>query len=736
MYECLSWGKGISACGLFLLASVLYIGTLSPTIAWRYSPEFVTVAHVLGISHPAGSPTYALMAKLMTFLPIGSIALRVNLCSALFGALTVSLLCFLLYEILAGTSLWIRLCAAWSGALFLCVSESFWRFAEVAEVYALQDCLIVLLLTVLLKARIAQTLAPSVSQKWYWLFAFLYGLSTGVHATMAFFAPAFLAFIWLTEPHMFRGKALAFGTFFFVLGLAIYLYLPFRSLADPVFNWGDPQTFRQLLIHMSDRKDGALHFAFSWAKMPYQINVYLANLCNEFSTLGVALGLLGCLTVSYKEKSLGLLLGLVFLGNVGFFIRTWTAAFGFLPSFVIFSMWIGFGVHTCLTLLATAYQQRLVRIPRVAVYTFLCGSITAALVGMYIRHLAIIDQTGNYSAKLYGQHLLGQLPPDAILFSNYSWFPLLYLQNVERQRPDLSVLLKGDVFAPDYYAPLSHKRFPNIHLSSSPAPVVMSTENYFWLLSKINHEDHPLFWDPEPDPDLSPDAYLLPQGLLFAFNPSQETDITPQVLRTHRRLVAHAITQIMTGSDDQEAKQLLASRLTFIGQYLKKRGFAAEAVEMYQIGLGIKPEDFYLRNEYGKWLMSRGQVQQALAQFNAGYHSNPIFPPLNKNLGLLLLSAGAHTQAAHFFERALAFGRGDGDLYVLLGETYIRLGRWPAAQHALDTALKLYAETSASDADEDRRQGKVAWAREALHRVEQGLTESLFPLIPAERTAQ
>jgi len=736
MYEHLWCGKRSSACGLFLLASVLYIGTLSPTIAWRDSPEFVTVAHVLGISHPAGSPTYALAAKPMTFLPIGSIALRVNLFSALCGALTVSLLFFLLYEILAGTPPWTRLCAAWSGALFLCVSESFWRFAEVAEVYALQDCLIIILLTVLLKARAAQILVPSVPQKWYWLFAFLYGLSTGVHATMAFFAPAFLVFIWLTEPHMFRGKALAFGTFFFVLGLAAYLYLPFRSLAGPVFNWGDPHTFRQLLIHMSDRKDGALRFAFSWSKLPYQIHVYLANLCNEFSTFGVALGLLGCLTVFYKDKALGLLLGLVFLGNVGFFIRTWTAAFGFLPSFVIFSIWIGFGVHTCLALLATAYQQRLVRIPRVAVYTFLFGSIAAALGGVYMRHLAVTDQTGNYSADLYGQHLLGQLPSDAILFSDYSWFPLLYLQNVERQRPDLTVLLQGDVRTPQYYAPLSKKRFPNIRLSYSPEPVMMSTEDYFWLLSKINHADHPLFWDPEPDHNLSLDAHLLPEGLLFAFNPSQETEITPQVLYKHRQLVTHATTQILAGSDDQEATQMLASKLTFIGRYLKKRGFAAEAAGMYQTGLNIKPEDYYLRNEYGRWLMSRGQFQQALAQFNAGYNSNPIFPPLNKNLGTFLLSAGDNVQAAHFFERALAFGRGDGDLYALLGETYIRLGRWPAAQHALDTALKLYAETSASDDDEDRRQGKIAWARETLHRVEQGLTESLTPLIPAGHTAQ
>src|SRR5215467_5793269 len=130
--------KRLRVCGLLVLASALYIGGLSPTVAWRDSPEFVTVAHTLGISHPAGSPTYALLAKPTTFLPIGSIALRVNLFSALCAVLLVSLVFSLLYELLVGTPPWTRLCAAWGGALFLSLSESFWRFAEVAEVYTLQ----------------------------------------------------------------------------------------------------------------------------------------------------------------------------------------------------------------------------------------------------------------------------------------------------------------------------------------------------------------------------------------------------------------------------------------------------------------------------------------------------------------------------------------------------------------------------------------------------------------------
>src|SRR5215510_4711319 len=100
MNECLLPSKRTTAYGLFVLASVLYIWGLAPTIYWRDSPEFVTAVHLLGISHPAGSPTYSLFAKPLTFLPLGSIALRVNAFSALAGALSVALLFALLARLL------------------------------------------------------------------------------------------------------------------------------------------------------------------------------------------------------------------------------------------------------------------------------------------------------------------------------------------------------------------------------------------------------------------------------------------------------------------------------------------------------------------------------------------------------------------------------------------------------------------------------------------------------------
>jgi tetratricopeptide (TPR) repeat protein len=663
----------------------------------------------------------------MTFLPVGSIALRVNLFSALCGALTVALLFSLLYDVLEGTVRWLRFWASVSGALFLLVAESFWRFAEVAEVYTLQNFFIVLFMILLLKARTAQAYSQSSPLSFYWLFAFLYGVSAGVHATMAFFAPAFLLFIALTTPRVLRVKGLAFLAFFFLLGFAVYLYLPVRSLGEPTFDWGDPETFRQFLVHITDRKDSAAHFAFSWWKLPHQMRIYAANLSNEFSTLGLMLGIFGCITLFARDPSLGLLFGLVFLGNVLFFIQSWTAAFGFLPSFVIFSIWIGYGVQACFQLLTALYQRHAPRIPRVAVSAFLLTAVFITPGQTFVRHVTRADQTGDYSAVLYGQQLLKQLPPDAILFSHYSWFPLAYLQHVERRRPDVTVMLQGEVFFPRHFAFLSRKRFPNIHLITSSTPVRISTIDYFWLLCKLNVKDHPLFWDADEKYQRLLEDHLLPKGLLFAFDPLNKVEVPPRVLQDHRRLLEEATSRILRGSPDREAYSFLASKINLIGIHFKRQGLDAEAARMYRAGLRIMPDDQDLHNNYGNLLLSQGRLVEALDHFNAAYNEDPVNAIINKNIGRLLLRWGDYAQAAHFFERALVFGGDDGDVYAQLGEAYARLRRFAEAVRALRSARSLLMEQGAQDGQDERLQAKMAWVQEQLQRFEALVEEREVP---------
>src|SRR5215210_1849555 len=120
-----------------LVVGAVYLGTLAPTVlpyGTPYtldSPMLQAAVYVLGIGHPTGYPTYMMLTHLFTYLPVGDVAYRVNLASAVYGVAAV----VVVYA--AGLRLGGRVVAAAAGALAFGVSETFWSQATIAEVYTL-----------------------------------------------------------------------------------------------------------------------------------------------------------------------------------------------------------------------------------------------------------------------------------------------------------------------------------------------------------------------------------------------------------------------------------------------------------------------------------------------------------------------------------------------------------------------------------------------------------------------
>lgn len=186
---------------------MLYINSLSPSIVWRDSPEFVTVAHNLDISHPAGSPTYSLSSKLMTLIPIGNIALRVNFFSSISSSLCILLIFTLLYQIFNLNDSKKIILASIIGSLSLIACQSFWNFSILSEVYTFQNFFLLILLFILIKSHTCTTISHL---RYKYIFSFLYGLSLGAHAAMAIFLPAFILYEILNNKNFLHVKRLAF----------------------------------------------------------------------------------------------------------------------------------------------------------------------------------------------------------------------------------------------------------------------------------------------------------------------------------------------------------------------------------------------------------------------------------------------------------------------------------------------------------------------------------------------
>src|SRR5690242_5535854 len=71
-----------------LVILALYAATAPRTVALEDDSLFVLSSYFLGIEHPPGYPIFTMVGHLFSKLPLGSVAYRVHLASAFFGALT------------------------------------------------------------------------------------------------------------------------------------------------------------------------------------------------------------------------------------------------------------------------------------------------------------------------------------------------------------------------------------------------------------------------------------------------------------------------------------------------------------------------------------------------------------------------------------------------------------------------------------------------------------------------
>src|SRR3989344_5676375 len=118
---------------IFSFTLTVYILTLSRSVYFGDSGEFIAVAKVLGIAHPPGYPLYTMIAHLFTYLPFGNIAFRVNLFSAVTSSLTIVVVYFACLKLTKN-----RLASA-SASLFLAFFYIFWIYSLVAEVFSLNN---------------------------------------------------------------------------------------------------------------------------------------------------------------------------------------------------------------------------------------------------------------------------------------------------------------------------------------------------------------------------------------------------------------------------------------------------------------------------------------------------------------------------------------------------------------------------------------------------------------------
>jgi hypothetical protein len=417
----------------FTLPSVVYLRTLAPTVYGLDSAELTTGAYCLGLVHAPGYPLYLLIGHFFTRLPIGSVGYRMNLMSAFFGALAIALLYLVL----------LRLCqrplASLSAALFLAFSFFFWSPSVMAEVYTLHATLMLALILMTL------TWQERRECRWLFLLAFTFGLSLGNHLSTVLLLPGLLYWIVFTDHRqLLRPRRMLAMLACLALGLSVYLYLPLRYAAQPpavgamqieVASWQDA------LDVVSARVFWRLVFAYGWPEIGGQIADYVYCLWGNFLGIGLAIGALGGIVTAWKRRHLVAGLTLMFLANAIFYVGYGAGdkRIMFLPTYVIWAVWIGLGLDWILDQLDSLLERGAdARLWRAVVFSLLPGLAVAALLVNY----PFADLSDDWRTYRRAARVLDAVEPGAYVLAT-SWFevaPLEYLHVVEGRRRDVTVL--------------------------------------------------------------------------------------------------------------------------------------------------------------------------------------------------------------------------------------------------------------------------------------------------------
>jgi hypothetical protein len=322
----LDWLDGLLAAGVFAAAMTLYVRTLATTLLLGDTGEYQVLADTLGLAHGPGYPIYLLMAKLVTLVvPVGDIAYRVNLFSAIMGALALALI-YLIGRTLGG---WRT--AALVGPVALGICQLYWWHSIMAETYNPGCAMLSLILLLLVLWR-------KTGNAWLLFWAGLAGgLSVGVHYTVLMAGSAALLYLALSARRRVDWLRAAAGT---LLGLAICLGAYFamdahnppssftNSILAPNLSVLDttPQQFAspvgRVWYLISGRQFQGELFSLSQAKVRQNYNTYIRTTKKMFPPLVFGLAGLGLLALlAYRGWRECLLLVVTWLAMVIYIIN-------------------------------------------------------------------------------------------------------------------------------------------------------------------------------------------------------------------------------------------------------------------------------------------------------------------------------------------------------------------------------------------------------------------------------
>ncbi len=442
----------------YTIPLIVYIVTLAPTVTFIDSGELATACYQLNTAHPTGYPLFTLLGRIFTLIPIFSPIYTLNLMSAILTAIAIAVTFKLLVEILCliGSDYNLLInkkivtyLTAFSGALILAFSKTYWDTAESIEVYNLHKIFLSLILLFFIKASYSDN-----SGKYWLLFAFILGLSFGNHLSTLFLSIGSIYFYFAIN----RFDKISFQRLFimaipFLAGLSVYLYLPVRGEFANIA-WGYPVNWDNFIRHISGKQFSV--WMFSSTDVPAkQFRYFLNNYPLEFVYLPLILSIFGLFAIYRKNTKLLIFTILLFVFNILYAINydIYDIDSYFLLAFLVTSIWATSGLY---------FIIEKIKIRSILVLIILVIIIPGILL---VSNFKENNESNNYFVENYTDNVMKSVKPNSIIISSQwdffvsaSW----YYQNVTGKYKDISVIDK-ELLRRTWYIREMKKHHPDIY---------------------------------------------------------------------------------------------------------------------------------------------------------------------------------------------------------------------------------------------------------------------------------
>lgn len=450
----------IGAAAVAAVALALYVATLRPDVGGTEdSPKFQLVGHVLGTAHSPGYPLYVVLTHLATRVPLGILAWRVNLFSAVCGALACAI------AFLIGRSLGASRLIAAAAALAAATTAGVWRNAIIAEVYTLAALMAALTVWLLLSWE------PARGHRRLYAACAAFAAGLGNHLTIIGVLPASLAYGIARDRSVLRPRVIAVAVLIGVAGVLQYGFIALRTIQRAPYLEAQANTVRGVIDVMMARDQSWARFQHGAAELvAVQLPSLALALVQELGAVPLALAVLAVVAAIVRRQAGVLLVAGAALGMLLLVLNLSGDITGFITPVTVL-LW---------TLVAAGGQllmdQWRLPAPVIAALGALAFGLPIAQAATNRHAVEPLRNTEDISGL---RAMYGQLPANALVVADNYWTArvLDYLHLSGEYAPDPAPAIIGKEFEPIRRA-LAERRPVFIFDAARPA-VTLPAEWWF-----------------------------------------------------------------------------------------------------------------------------------------------------------------------------------------------------------------------------------------------------------------